>query len=511
MEHRARTRPLLRRAGLLVALTALLAPATPATADAAKRKKRLPVVTKVAPKKAFVGDTLTIRGRHFRRGIKKNAVAFKRRGAKVVLVKTGKSTKKLLKVTLPKRLEKVLRVRNGTPVATRLKLRVLSGRFGRRYTKRSRSPLIGPEKPPAPPKPPTVDPNADCDGDEVVNRVDADDDNDLLSDVAEVGYKLDPCKPDTDGDGSWDGYEYGSARDLNDDGYQSPNSYAPYPGKRPYPNPLDRTDAGTDFDGDSLTLSEEFRLWRYTVARGAAVSIDALTYSDGKKYSVAQPAAGYAKRTQFLNAISAGGYWMVRLPGEGSPRPLLDANRDGVVNSGSRPGYLHAEDHWLDRDGDARLSDDERDEDADGLSNHDESHGHLDSTWWEKRYPRETRFRITYGGTAFDDPDSDGDTILDGADDQDHDDVPNLMELSRNMATGRTFDAADTPRDATLTAAGTPLAEPAYGRVNPFNPCLPHTSSRTCPTYIPFTGAWAPFDGLPWDPDGDDPNYLVRN
>ena len=34
------------------------------------------------------------------------------------------------------------------------------------------------------------------------------------------------------------------------------------------------------------------------------------------------------------------------------------------------------------------------------------------------------------------DRDTDGDGILDGADDQDHDDIPNIMELSRNMASG---------------------------------------------------------------------------
>ena len=100
-----------------------------ATADAAKRKKRLPVVTKITPKKAFVGETLTIRGRHFRRGVKKNTVAFKRRGAKAVFVKADKGTRKLLLVELPKRLERVMKVQNGTPVPTRLRIRVLAKRF----------------------------------------------------------------------------------------------------------------------------------------------------------------------------------------------------------------------------------------------------------------------------------------------------------------------------------------------------------------------------------------------
>ena len=77
---------------------------------------------------------------------------------------------------------------------------------------------------------------------------------------------LDPCKADTDGDGVEDGYEYQSARDLNDDEHQDPNTYLPYPEKRPYPNALDGTDGDTDHDGDSLTLLEEYGLWKYTIA-----------------------------------------------------------------------------------------------------------------------------------------------------------------------------------------------------------------------------------------------------
>ena len=33
-----------------------------------------------------------------------------------------------------------------------------------------------------------------------------------------------------------------------------------------------------------------------------------------------------------------------------------------------------------------------------------------------------------------------------------------------------------------------------YGRVNPFNPCLPASMSRTCQIYATFTGNPAPFD-----------------
>ena len=60
---------------------------------------------------------------------------------------------------------------------------------------------------------------------------------------------MNPLNEDTDGDGVEDGYEYRSAKDLNDDEHQQPNTFLPYPGKRPYANPLFK-DAGIDYDGD---------------------------------------------------------------------------------------------------------------------------------------------------------------------------------------------------------------------------------------------------------------------
>ena len=43
-------------------------------------------------------------------------------------------------------------------------------------------------------------------------------------------------------------------------------------------------------------------------------------------------------------------------------------------------------------------------------------------------------YPITYAGTKPFDADTDGDGMLDGADDQDFDDIPNIMELSRSVA-----------------------------------------------------------------------------
>jgi hypothetical protein len=536
MDTRARISHLLRRTALVAVAGALLAPVAAGAAEPAKKpvaqaakkksKSRAPVIRSVSPKNVAVGETLTIRGKNFRRGRGKNTVIFKRDRGRAVFVKADVGTRKLLKVVIPAKLTKSMAIESGSPVPTRFRLRVLTTRLGRKYTSARMSPIIGPERPKEGPE--EAAPSGDCDGDKVLNRVDADDDNDLLPDTTEKSFKLDGCNPDTDGDSVSDGYEYRSALDLNDDEHQNPNKNLPYPGKRPYPNPLDGADGGTDFDGDSLTLTEEYKLWRFTVAQGAPDSLDALTYTDGEQYSIstrggdgrrvkALPAVGYAKQADFIAWLQASGYWNVSIPFD-TVRPLLDVNRNGVVDSGARGQYVHAEDHWLDRDEDGYLSDDERDEDADGLSNFMEAHGELSQGWWDNRYDRETPFRIAYTGTQLDDPDTYGDGVRDGADDQDHDDVPNLVELSRNMVTGRDFDSPKTGKNATQTAAGGPLYAPGYGRVNPFNPCLPYYNSRTCPRYIEFGSSWAPFDGptfgelqLPGDPDGDDPNYLVRN
>jgi hypothetical protein len=500
---------MLRRAGLMAVVPALLVPAVAGTTVAAA-KTRAPVVKRVAPKKVFVGQTLTIHGRHFRRGINKNTVAFKRNGAKAVFVKAEKGTTKLLKVTLPKRLEKILVVKNGTPTPTRLAVRVLTSRFGKRFTSRSKSPIVGAEKPPAPPKPVTVDPNADCDGDGQINRIDADDDNDLLSDSYErsVSKLLDTCKADTDGDGVEDGYEYQSAKDLNDDEYEVPNNPTPYPRKLPYPNPLDGEDAGVDHDGDTLTLMDEYKLWKYTIAHGTARTLS-LSYSAGKQYSLGKlPRANYIRQNQFINWAYTHHYGVVSL-----------VNLDGLVALQAQPDWLSGawtsyeirdfdrtggglggvdtdELYYYDYNGNTYLDDAERDEDGDGLSNYVETHGPLHPGFWTAWYPQETSFRIHYEGTEVDDPDTDGDGVLDGADDQDHDDYPNLVEVSRNAVTGRQLD----PKDLTPATAN---PNPWYGRVQPFNPCMPWIGARTCPTYH-APNEYSPFTD-------NDINYGVYN
>ena len=408
------------------------------------------------PSTCYVGETLTIRGHHFRRGLNKNTVAFKRSGAKVVFVKAEKGTTKMLKVTLPKRLEKVLVVKNGTATPTTLKVRVLSSRFGKRFTSRAKSPVVGPEKPPAPPKPADVDPNADCDGDHIVNRVDTDDDNDLLSDTLEKSLGLDECKADTDGDGVEDGYEYQSAKDLNDDEDQNPNDYRPYPLKKPYPNPLDGTDADTDHDGDTLSLLDEYKLWKYTIAHGAARTLTPLTYSAGEQYSItarggdgrrtpALAAAGYSKQAQFLSWAGSHGYANVMLSPLGNTAVMnfnvpewWEARTSYDIRDMDRSGAVSAAESTYYDNGNGLLDDAERDEDADGLDNQWEASGCMSGQkYWSGVYTKETKYYLSFSGTDLVDADTDGDGVLDGADDQDHDDIPNVMECSRSMALGQ--------------------------------------------------------------------------
>ena len=77
-----------------------------------------------------------------------------------------------------------------------------------------------------------------------------------------------------------------------------------------------------------------------------------------------------------------------------------------------------------------------------------------------------------------------------------------MMELSRIAASG--LNDTEGSRECKLSK---PLMESwseqtppiynhssAYGRVDPFNPCLPDTSSRTCKDVVSFKTPWAPFD-----------------
>jgi hypothetical protein len=276
--------------------------------------------------------------------------------------------------------------------------------------------------------------------------------------------------------------------DLNNDSYQQPNTVLPYPAKTPYPNPL-FADGDVDYDGDSLTLITEYKLWKYTyeVNHTAGRTLAPLSYSDGNQYSITVLTGDYLPPQTFRAWGVATGYATPQLfTLDGSHIQvgvnLFDMDRDTNVTFAENF-------YWGDG---GYVSDEERDEDADGLTNYVETTGPGSAKWWTSCYTAEAAFPIVYAGTKPFDADSDGDLILDGADDQDFDDVPNVMELSRSLAGNVAQQAM-----CANTSAPPYVSAPETTWVNPFNPCLPDPHSRTCPRYVVVGSTPYP----PFDPD----------
>jgi hypothetical protein len=411
-----------RRVLLAACVAACAAAALPGAAVAALPAP--PVVSSISPKKLGVGDVLTIRGRHFVPGKFRNVVVFQRARSRAVFIAADEATRTRIKLRVTGKLQPFLAQRGGQPVHTRFKLRVLARRLGRSFTPTRLSPLIGP--PTAKVAPPA--PTPDCDHDKVANAVEVDDDNDLLTDAEEARFKMNTCNPDSDADGMEDGWEYYSALDLN-------SRAVPYAGKRPFPNPLDGADANYDHDGDGLTQTQEYAAWvRYGNHRLLApeeTGLSRLLYSDGDQLSFDESAQIAAKP-------------------------------------------------WLDGDGDGRLTDDERDVDADGLRNWWEANGPGTIAWWAKAWKDERPYMHPYPELDWLDPDSDGDSVLDGEDDQDHDDWSNVQELVGVRAGVSDLLFGLRTRDLFI---------------HPYNPCLPNYKSRTCSRYVPRPDeSWPPFD-----------------
>jgi hypothetical protein len=495
----------------LLALSAAALLASAPVASAAKKKAAAkPSITRVTPMRISVGARLTIVGNNFKAKRKANTVIFRAPNGRSAFAKPRRASRRKLVVVVPGAVSRLLRGSLSNPKPTRLKLRVLAGKFSA-FTTRRLSPVVtafGSGDGPGGGK-------AGGPGATLPCNSSADHDGDMVPNALEAQIKTDPCLADTDGDGVQDGYEYKSAVDLNNDDYQEPNQSLPYPGKRPYPNPLDPSDANTDFDGDTLALAVEQSLWLFSSSAGARVLDNPLSYSDGLQHSIYEhragqgnrrfpslSASGYGKQAEFANWASGAGYRTdLRLPDPNSPGNFIVRNLfDFDLNPGTPEQDLH-----FDLDGSGFLADHERDEDADGMINFDENSGRTQAGWWSGCYPKETAYYITYTDTDLADPDTDGDGVRDGADDQDHDDVPNVMELSRIAASGHddteggqqcqlaeaiedTFDGVDPPHY---------WHETDYGRVNPFNPCLPVAHSRTCNRFPSFSQKWAPFDQSP--------------
>jgi hypothetical protein len=440
-----------------VAALALLPAAAPAQA-AKPAKAAKPKITRVTPMRVDVGGTLVIRGKGFKARARANTLVFQGADGRTAFAKPRRASRTKLVVRVPGAVARLLAVSGGRQVPTRVRLRVLSGRFSS-FTPRRLSPVVVSLTAGGPGGPGGGGAATTC-------KSDSDHDNDLLSNATELELGTDPCLKDTDGDGTEDGYEVQAAIDLN---HYPASPPPPYPGKRPYPNALDPGDADLDYDGDGLFLVEEFQLWIAYSADGVKragrpTALFPLLYSDGLQESIAPAPAA---------------------PPDGS---LYD---------------------WvLDIDENDTLSDDERDADADGLGNWDELRGRFTEEWWPAIHngniePKESKYPAEHGDfldnedlpgrNAHTVPDMDGDGILDGFDDHDHDGVSNQFEIGR---------PADWESDAWVGPLDDPTAfgPNPWAYVNPFNPCKPFNSER-CHDHPPigyYTG-----DGAP--PIGPDP------
>jgi hypothetical protein len=478
----------------LLALSAIALVVSVPAAPAAKKKAAKPSITRVTPMRISVGARLTIIGKNFKSERKANTIIFRAPNGRSAFAKPRRASRTKLVVVVPGAVSRLLGGSQSSPKPTRLKLRVLAGKFSA-FTTRRLSPVVtafgsgdgpGGGQPggggsPGGPGAAVATPCTSS----------ADHDGDLLPNSLEADVKTDPCLADTDGDQMTDGWEYYAAKDLN-------IKAVPYPGKRPFPNALDPSDGragGTfsdyDFDGDGLTTLEEYRAWRFTGSsfdgsKATGTDLESpLSYSDGTKFS----------RASEVPVVPA---W--RSPAYGLPAPT----------------QLFPDTYDLNGDL-SEWRDDERDADRDGLANWLEAaRGPGKPSWWASYWGTFDPEARTWGhepatecGQDFGafslrpfaeldmaDHDVDGDTLLDGEDDQDNDDYNNITEMYETVYdldgdggfTCTTFD--DEGEVLSVETYPSIDVDPGPGEtnmgINAFNPCAPNPASRTCPDYIPF-------------------------
>jgi hypothetical protein len=501
----------------LLALSATALVVSAPAASAANKKASKPSITRVKPMRISVGARLTVLGKNFKADRKANTVVFRAPNGRSAFAKPRRASRGKLVVIVPGAVSRLLAGSLSNPQPTRLKLRVLAGKFSA-FTSRRLSPVVtgfgSGDGPSGGGDSPGVGGDAagggggtpgvgggtagggggTPDGGPVAAPCTSSDDHDgdLLSNSDEINVaKTDPCLADTDGDQMTDGWEYYAAKDLN-------IKAVPYPGKRPFPNALDPSDGGAgatsssiDFDGDGLTTLEEYRAWRFTGSsfdpnRVGGTDLESpLSYSDGTKYSRASetPDEPAWRGPQF------------GLPIPSQPFPATyDMNGDL--------------DEWRD---------DERDADGDGLSNWLEAaRGPGKQSWWASYWgtfdpaPRDWGHEpATDCGGDFGvftwrpfveldiaDNDVDGDMLLDGEDDQDNDDYNNIAEFYETVYD---LDGDDSFTCVVLNDEGEVESTETYPSIdidpgpsensqgmNGFNPCAPNIEARTCPDHRPF-------------------------
>jgi hypothetical protein len=122
---------------LLALLCLVVAPAATASAATHRRAAR-PSITSIGPASVAVGDTLTIRGRGFLPGRRRDSVSFTRAGHPAVTVKAIDATRTRIRVAVPVALERYL----SDTQPSRVRVRVRARRFSTASAARTRSVLV---------------------------------------------------------------------------------------------------------------------------------------------------------------------------------------------------------------------------------------------------------------------------------------------------------------------------------------------------------------------------------
>lgn len=100
-----------------------------------------PTITRVTPMRVSVGNVLTIRGTHFKARRLRNTLIFRGPDGRMAFAKPRRATTTKLVVRVPAAVARLLRVSGGRERPTRLKLRVLAGKFSK-FTSRRLSPVV---------------------------------------------------------------------------------------------------------------------------------------------------------------------------------------------------------------------------------------------------------------------------------------------------------------------------------------------------------------------------------
>ena len=434
---------------LVISLLAACLAALPA-APAAAAPSSVPTIKLVSPMRVGVGRTITVKGAGFSSNRRRNTVIFVSPAKRTAFAKPRRASGRRLVVRIPGSVERLLSNPDSKGVGgpTRFRLRVVVGRrYGKMSLRRNSPVVLSSLRSGAP---------ATC-------GEGSDFDRDLVSNSLEARYGTDPCSADTDKDGVEDGFEQESALDLN-------QRAVPYPGKRPFPNALDATDAQHDYDGDGLSNLSEFQAWAKATATPPPSGLQA--YSG----SLQAPAFGgpYGDRPRFGN--------------HEMPMNYSDGKQASISVTTGSTEYKS----YLDFDGSGSLTDDERDADGDGLRNIDERHPGMNPDYFllmqENHYVNGDDCDFKYDPILprpflepdYLDWDSDGDGVWDGNDDQDSDGVANVDEIKPPHGI-----CGEEPDNIKIS----PLP---YGNIrdgslrvrNPYNPCLPYRSDF-CNRYSP--------------------------